>query len=607
MVALSVGGCGRKSGTVGTKAAGTEVSAIEPAKASDKPMTVEGTGLKPVHDDPAQDGWDSERANDALAAPLAALKQVVASGDPAGAEAAKSLDAIATATAEIGALTAPEWRIDFQGPDGLTVRRGEPKMPAGTGLTSLQKALGDWLDKGAEPHAYLKVLGVALDPAARTIDARIDVELDTVRPDGTRRQHNGEWHTTWSLDTPPRLTKLTASACEEVTGPAHRAFEDWTESALGKNASWKQHLVRPQDHWAARMESSLGLEGSSWHGIAVADVDGDGRDDVFFPEEGGLPNRLFHHEADGTARDVTAEAGLDWLDLTRAALFADFDNDGDPDLAASLQEGVIFAENDGRGHFKPRSTVLAAAGFPFGLAAADYDGDGDLDLFAACYHQRQGVLKNFTFARPVPYHDATNGAPDLLLRNDGGWQFAQAGPAAGLDEGGNNKFGFAPAWDDFDGDGLLDCFVANDFGRKNLWRQQRAPDGLLRFVDMAPNSAVLDVGAGMSACWGDVDNDGRPDLLVGNMFSSAGNRIVTQSQFMEGVADDTKALYRRHAKGNSLFLNQGNGSFDDVSEESGIALGRWAWSSKMADFDNDGWQDLYVANGYLTQDDPHDL
>ena len=79
---------------------------------------------------------------------------------------------------------------------------------------------------------------------------------------------------------------------------------------------------------------------------------------------------------------------------------------------------MIFAENDGRGHFKPRTTVLAAAGFPFGLAAADYDGDGDLDLFVACYHQRQGVLKNFTFARPVPYHDATNGAPDLLLERE---------------------------------------------------------------------------------------------------------------------------------------------------------------------------------------------
>ena len=572
-------------------------------------MTVEGTGLQPTHDDPAQDGWDSEKANDAIAGPLSALKKLVASGEsmaPNG-KTDDPLPSIVTPDAGIGSLTATEWRIDFRGTDGLTVRRGEPVGSPGRGAPALRNALASWIGTGADPHAYLKVLGVALDKSTGTLTSRIDVELDVTEPGGTRRQHNGEWQVTWTMESPPRLKQLTASACEEVLAPVGRVFQDWTQSALAANASWKSQLLRPQDHWAARIESQLGLEGSSWHGIAVADVDGDGLDDVFLPEEGGLPNRLFHHEADGTTRDVTLEAGLDWLDLTRAAIFADFDNDGDVDLAASLQEGVIFAENDGRGHFTPRSTVLAAAGFPFGLAAADHDGDGDLDLFAACYHQRQGVLKNFTFARPVPYHDATNGAPDLLLRNGGNWQFAQAGPAAGLEVGGNDKFGFAPAWTDFDGDGLLDCFVANDFGRKNLWRQQRTADGLVHFVDVATPAGVLDIGAGMSACWGDVDNDGRPDLLVGNMFSSAGNRIVTQAQFMQGVTDDTKALYRRHAKGNSLFLNKGDGSFDDISETAGITLGRWAWSSKMADLDNDGWQDLYVANGYLTQDDPHDL
>ncbi len=112
----------------------------------------------------------------------------------------------------------------------------------------------------------------------------------------------------------------------------------------------------------------------------------------------------------------------------------------------------------------------------------------------------------------------------------------------------------------------------------------------------------------MSVSWGDYNRDGRPDLYVGNMFSSAGQRITYQRQFREGASDSTRASYQRHARGNSLFENAGDGTFRDVSVEAGVTMGRWAWSSNFVDINNDGWEDLVVANGMVTgPDDPGDL
>ena len=123
----------------------------------------------------------------------------------------------------------------------------------------------------------------------------------------------------------------------------------------------------------------------------------------------------------------------------------------------------------------------------------------------------------------------------------------------------------------------------------------------MTFEDVAAKAGVLDHGAGMSAAFFDYDNDGLLDIYTGNMWSDAGLRVTSAQGFMPDAPADVRALYRRHARGNSLFRNRGDGGFEDRTLEAGVEMGRWAWCSDVLDFDSDGWDDLYVANGMLTR------
>jgi tetratricopeptide (TPR) repeat protein len=404
---------------------------------------------------------------------------------------------------------------------------------------------------------------------------------------------------------------------------------------LGTNASYREQLLYGVDHWLERIESWIESDGFGHHGLALGDVNGDGLEDLYICQMGGLPNLLYVQNPDGTATDRSAEAGVDWLERTRSAMFADFDNDGDQDLVAATSVSLLFMANDGAGKFEPRASLSITDGVmtprPLGatraggaatavegghsarggdlgasrtsdlisLAAGDYDGDGLVDLYAVTYHASSEESSHF--ALPAPYHDANNGGPDILLRNKGGWEFEDVTAATGLNVN-NRRFGFAAAWEDYDNDGDPDLYVANDFGRKNLWRNDGG-----RFTDVAQQAGLEDVSAGMSADWSDFDHDGWMDVYTGNMFSAAGLRIAWQRQFRAGMNEANLAMYRRHARGNSLFRNRGAGRFEDLSESYGVAMGRWAWGSKWMDLNNDGWDDLVVANGYFTKENPFDL
>jgi hypothetical protein len=236
------------------------------------------------------------------------------------------------------------------------------------------------------------------------------------------------------------------------------------------------------------------------------------------------------------------------------------------------------------------------------MAAADFDANTYVDIYVCGYFSRDGSADGVGLGRPVPYHDANNGVRNYLLSNLGLFRFEDVTERVGLEQN-NRRFSYACAWADYDLDGDPDLYVANDFGRNNLYRNESG-----RFVDVAGNAGVEDISAGMSACWGDYDRDGWFDIYVGNMFSSAGNRVAYQRQFQPTASTEERELFQRHARGNSLFRNAGDGTFQDVSLDAQVTMGRWAWSSNFVDLNNDGWDDLLVANGMVTSaTDPGDL
>ena len=422
-------------------------------------------------------------------------------------------------------------------------------------------------------------------------------------------QQTATWRCTWKskdgLDV-PFLQGIEVVDYEEVvpTGKQTAAFVDYTEALLGTNTSYREQLIHGADHWYGNLDVAFGIHQGN-QGLTLGDVNGDGREDLFVCQPAGLPSRLYLQQEDGTLLDHTKQSDLDWLDAARSALIVDVDNDGDQDLMVSLNYSLIIFENMGEARFAKR-TQIDIHSWPSSIAAADYDSDGDLDIYICGYNPRGETAPGDVFANPAPYHDANNGARNFMMRNDGNWDFLDVTVAVGLDQN-NFRFSFAAAWEDYDNDGDPDLYVANDFGRNVLYRNDLNSDGLGQFTDVSANAGVEDIAAGMSVTWGDYNHDGWMDLYVSNMFSSAGNRITSQSQFKRNEDDQIRKSMQRHARGNSLFENQGNGTFHDVSLDAAVTMGRWAWGSLFADINNDGWEDLYVANGFFTTPDPGDL
>jgi hypothetical protein len=451
-----------------------------------------------------------------------------------------------------------------------------------------------------ELHAHFKLIRV--EPNGPLVDTTLHFQYGGSTDSGGL-QINATWQCQWDYapEAYPKLRRLQVQEYTETvrtdSSPRHSTFADCTVPVLSRCASFRDQLALGLDHWARTLDRHMGLDIVGIHGLAIGDVDGDGLDDLYLCEPGGLPNRLFLHKPDGTVRDVSAVAGVDYLEATRASLLIDLDNDGDQDLVIASDRFTIFLSNDGFGRFNQRAAFRTTSSATC-LAAADYDLDSDLDVYLCGYFTMEDASDGaIGLGNPIPFHDANNGGRNSLFRNDGNWRFTDATEEVGLEKD-NRRFSLACTWEDFDGDGDPDLYVANDYGRNCLYRNDGG-----RFVNVAAELGVEDMSSGMSASWGDFNRDGRFDLYVSNMFSSAGNRISYQRQFKANDSETTRGQFQRFSRGNSLFEQTASGLFQDVSIAAGVTLGRWAWCSNFVDINNDGWDDLVVANGMLTREE----
>jgi tetratricopeptide (TPR) repeat protein/peroxiredoxin len=411
-----------------------------------------------------------------------------------------------------------------------------------------------------------------------------------------REQRVGHWQLEWELNAsqPPQLLqwRVLDESRSRALAPV---FQDITVQAFGGSRAYTSQLIPGTDYWRTVLDSATGIDIYGHNGVSVGDADGDGFDDLYICQPAGLPNRLFRNRGDGTFEDITESSGVGVLENTSCALFADIDNDGRQDLIVVCATGPLLFLNQGEGKFRLKLDAFHFATTPqgtfTGAAIADYDRDGWLDIYFCLYAYYQGTDQ---YRYPMPYFDAENGPPNFLMRNNRGGTFVDVTKQSGLDKN-NTRFTFCCAWNDFNQDSWPDLYVVNDFGRKNLYRNNG--DGT--FTDVAAEMGVEDVGAGMSGAWFDCDNDGRDDLYVGDMWTAAGLRVSMQDDFQKNASPGARRNYQRHAMGNSLYRNLGS-RFEDAGVSSGTKIGRWSWCCDSWDFDHDGYPDLYVANGMIS-------
>jgi tetratricopeptide (TPR) repeat protein len=437
-------------------------------------------------------------------------------------------------------------------------------------------------------------------PIPARLRTRVRYELVGTGRDFYREQRVGEWNLEWERASARsedfRLQRWQPLG-ETQARSASPVFVDIAPAAFSGAPSYSTQLLHGADYWRTLLDQATGIDIYGHNGVAIGDLDGDGFDDLYVCQPAGLPNRLYRNRGDGSFEDITESSGLGLLENSACALFADLDNDGRQDLVVVRTDGPLLFINEGGGKFRKHPDAFRFAKPPqgtfTGAAIADYDRDGWLDIYFCLYLYYQGADQ---YKYPLPYFDANNGPPNFLMRNQRDGTFRDVTEESGLHRN-NTRYSFCCAWNDYNRDGWPDLYVVNDFGRKNLYHNNG--DGT--FTDVAEQAGVTDVGAGMSVCWLDYDNDASDDLYVANMWTAAGMRITTQSAFQKNAPDTVRSLYRKHSMGNSLFRGPaaGRSTFQSAAE-AGVEMGRWSWSSDAWDFDHDGFAELYVTNGMVS-------
>ncbi|HVX12950.1 MAG TPA: CRTAC1 family protein [Pirellulales bacterium] len=358
-------------------------------------------------------------------------------------------------------------------------------------------------------------------------------------------------------------------------------------------------------------------------GVAVADYDGDGHDDLLLLNQLGS-NGLYRNRGDGTFEDVTGQTPeLALADrVCVGAAFGDYDNDGDQDLyITSTRGGNVLFKNEGGGRFRDvteEANVVCVAHSQT-PAFFDYDNDGDLDLLVtntARWTTDEVDARHKYYRGPDDmwsrFFDVRVREENVLFRNDGNGTFSNVSDESGL--AGKGWSGDVALFD-YDEDGDLDVFVTNMFGLSQLYRNS----GHGTFEDVTRETLGTTSLGAIGAKAFDFDNDGRLDLFVGDMHSDMW--IGTDESFLveprrkfatlfgpkgEGdrraidrdrhIADLLGADYERLVFGNTLFRNEGGGRFSEVSDSANMET-FWPWGVAVGDFDNDGYVDAFLPSG----------
>lgn len=349
-------------------------------------------------------------------------------------------------------------------------------------------------------------------------------------------------------------------------------FEDVTEKAGVNHPHSNRSFHNP---YANIMAGYTALGASA----TVADYDNDGFDDVFVTDsKEGSKNHLYHNNHNFTFTDVAEEAGVaggnDEVNATSDSLWFDYNNDGKPDLYVVRFGHNTLYENLGGGKFKDVTKQAGLYRYSNAIKALafDYDRDGQLDLFVGSYFSPINIFNpdNPRFF-PESFETANNGGGVTVFHNKGNGTFEDV----------TKKAGFAlSGWTldmgngDADNDGFDDLYIACDFGTDRFFHNNG--DGT--FTDLTEKAIGIDTKKGMNVDWGDYDNDGLLDIYVTN---------ITDEYMREG---------------NFLWHNNGDLTFTDVSRDTGTAETGWGWGAKFFDYDNDGWLDIYVMNGWVSAD-----
>lgn len=337
-------------------------------------------------------------------------------------------------------------------------------------------------------------------------------------------------------------------------------------------------------------------------GVCIGDINADGLQDIYFT--GNIsPNKLYLNKGNLKFEDITDKAGITKLpgEWTMSATMVDIDGDGDLDIYQCLgrvddpekRRNRLFI-NNGNTTFTDKSKESGIDDDTYSVMANffDYDNDGDLDMYLAT-HPTDFADKFKTKAlQKVEQHK--NNSNHFYINNGNG-SFTESHLKVGID---NHAYSLSGTVGDLNDDGYLDLYVANDFAMNDFVYMN---DGKGKFID-ASLKAISKTGINaMGSDIADINNDGLPDIFVTDMdmeqnYSYQTFQLSNQIEVMRVLYN---AGYGYQNRSNSLQLNNGDGTFSEISRSAGISSTDWSWSTFLADMDNDGYKDVFVANGFV--------